>query len=258
MFGRVLIVGGSEGMIGAPSFAALAALRMGCGLAYLAVPGELLAFALTVAPEAVGMAAGSPQFVEMLQRVDAVAVGPGLGHGNGASTYLDAAMETPAPLLIDADGLNLIASGKVRLNRPAKTTVLTPHPGEMARLGRLIGIEKVPDDDAGRLEVATRAAQHFGQIVVLKGHRTVITDGAQYAVNQTGDSTLAKAGSGDILSGMICTLLGQKMPPFDAAWLGAHLHGKAGERVGRHIGQRSGLARDVVEAIPAVTREYPA
>ena len=101
--------------------------------------------------------------------------------------------------------------------------------------------------------MAVMAARHFGQVVLLKGEKTVITDGTRYAINATGDSTLAKAGSGDILSGMIATLLGQKMDPLEAAWLGAHYHGKAGELAGQcEAVQR--LARNVIDALPSALR----
>ena len=95
-------------------------------------------------------------------------------------------------------------------------------------------------------------ARFFKQVIVLKGARTVITDGRRYAINSTGDSTLAKAGSGDVLSGMIGTLLGQKMDPFEAAWVACHYHGKAGEYIGQEVGRRSALARELADAIAYV------
>ena len=252
LFGKVLIIGGSEGMVGAPAFAALAALRTGCGLAYVAADAGVLPFVLTVAPEAVGVPVG--RSLERLQKAmagcDVVAVGPGLGQSSGSVKLLKMAMKTQGPMLIDADGLNLIAAQKVRFDRPALSTVLTPHPGEMTRLAHLFGNGQTPSDYEGRLAIAGAAAQHFRQVVLLKGEKTVITDGRRYAVNNTGDSTLAKAGSGDILSGMIAALLGQNVDPFEAAWLGAHYHGLAGELAGQAYGMRSALARNVIDAIP--------
>lgn len=255
LFGKVLVIGGSEGMIGAPAFAAMAALRSGCGLAYVATDRRVLPFVQTVVPEAVGIpliSARDARLRAAIESADAVAVGPGLGQSSVAAGLLKVAMQAAAPLVIDADALNLIAAGKVKLERPPLSAVLTPHPGEMLRLGRLFGVSEVREDDDGRIEVAMVAARHFGQVVLLKGERTVITDGKRYAVNATGDSTLAKAGSGDILSGMIATLLAQKMIPFEAAWLGAHYHGKAGEYAGTDVTRRGALAREVVDAIPFV------
>lgn len=252
LFGKVLIVGGSEGMVGAPAFAALAALRTGCGLAYIASSEAVLPFVLSVAPEAVGIPIGRSmqRYLAAISACDAVAIGPGLGQTTLSAKLLQAALKAAGSLLIDADGLNLLAAGKAKLDRAPMTTVLTPHPGEMARLAKLFGGGEVPEDDAGRLQMAVAAAKHFGQVILLKGEKTVITDGDRYAVSATGDSTLAKAGSGDILSGMIATLLGQKMAAFDAAWLGSHYHGKAGELAGKIYGMRSALARNIIDALP--------
>ena len=253
MFGRVLIIGGSDGMIGAPAFAGLAALRMGCGLAYVATQREMLPYILITAPELVGVPVTRSSDLNMaIESCTSIVVGPGMGTTSFAITMLQAAIASSLPLLIDADGLNLLASGHVELDRPAMTTVLTPHPGEMIRLGKLIGFDRVPDDDDGRLEVAVAVAKYFSQVILLKGEKKVITDGNSYAVNTTGDSTLAKAGSGDILSGMIGTLLGQNVLPMDAARLGAYYHGKAGEQAGKILGRRSALARDITDAIPNV------
>lgn len=254
-FGKVLVIGGSEGMIGAPGFAGLAALRMGCGLAYVASRREVLGFILAAAPELVGIAVGGklgPRLAAAVASCDAAIVGPGLGQSAVAADLLRLAIKTAAPVLLDADALNLVASGKAKLGRKPNTMVLTPHPGEMARLARQFGVFEVPADQPGRIKVAVAAARHFQQIVVLKGHRTIISDGRRYAVNMTGDSTLAKGGSGDVLCGMIGTLLAQKMPPFEAAMLGVHLHGKAGEYAGKKVGNRCALAREVIDAIPAV------
>lgn len=253
-FGKVVIVGGSANMIGAPAFAALAALRMGCGLAYIVVERSVLPFVLTVAPESVGVpvGGGSDDLDKALAAADAVVVGPGLGCEPSASQLLGRVMRVKAPMVLDADGLNLVASGSVGLERARGSTVMTPHPGEMKRLARLFGTSEVGTDEAARLEIASKAARYFQQIVVLKGHRTVITDGVRYAINKTGDSTLAKGGSGDVLSGMIGTLLAQGMEPFEAAWLGCHLHGKVGEEAGRVAGCRSALTRDLINAISRV------
>jgi NAD(P)H-hydrate epimerase len=120
----------------------------------------------------------------------------------------------------------------------------------MLRLARLIGRDEVPSDDAGRLAIAVEASRVFQQIVLLKGNRTVITDGTRAYINTTGDSSLSKAGTGDVLSGMLGTLLAQMEDPFDAACLAAHLHGLAGEIAGQASDPRSVLARDVIDAIP--------
>jgi NAD(P)H-hydrate epimerase len=126
----------------------------------------------------------------------------------------------------------------------------------MRRLGKLIGETNVPTDDEGRIALAVKAANAFGQVMVLKGDRTVVTDGRRVYVNRTGDSSLSKAGTGDILSGIIGTLLAQQLDHFDAACMAVYLHGRAGEIAGKRLGRRSVLARDVIDSLPAAIGEY--
>jgi NAD(P)H-hydrate epimerase len=126
----------------------------------------------------------------------------------------------------------------------------------MKRLGKLIRQNEVPNDDDGRINIAVLAANSFHQTVILKGHRTIITDGARIFLNRTGDSSLSKAGTGDVLSGIIVTLLAQKLDRFDAACAGVWIHGKAGEIAGSRLGRRSVLARDVIDALPEAIRCY--
>jgi ADP-dependent NAD(P)H-hydrate dehydratase len=259
-FGRVLVVGGNDGMIGAPVLAGTAALRMGAGLVQLAVPRSILPACLTITPELIGLglgkAAGKDQLLEAGEKADAVVIGPGLGRTPEAEARLTRLVRLDKPMVIDADGLNLLAAMKKWPSYFKARAVLTPHPGEMARLGRLIRRTDVPSDDEGRIDIASAAAEAFGQVVVLKGERTVVTDGRRVYVNQTGNSALAKAGTGDVLSGILGTLLAQKMDRFDAACLAVHLHGRAGELAGGTIGMRSTLARDVVDAIAAAAAEH--
>ncbi len=259
LFGRVLVVGGRPGMIGAPAFAAGAALRSGAGLVEVAVPAAILNAVQGIYPESIGIGladgGGEQKLLAAAKKADAIIVGPGLGDSPRAWARVKALIQLDSPMVVDADALNLLA----RQRRWPKTfrarAVLTPHPGEMRRLMRLLddpGTEEVPTDDAGRCDLAARAARKFGQIIVLKGHRTVITDGRRAHVNQTGDSTLSKAGAGDVLCGIIACLLAQRMNPFDAAVLGVNLHGRAGEIAGETFTQRSALARDVVDCIADV------
>jgi NAD(P)H-hydrate epimerase len=261
MFGRVLVVGGNDGMIGAPVLAGTAALRMGAGLVQIAVPRSILHAALSITPELIGLglgkAAGKDQLLESAQSADAIVIGPGLGRTPEAMGRLTRLVRLEKPMVIDADGLNLLASQKRWPGYFKARAVLTPHPGEMKRLGKLFGRDEVPSDDDGRLEIAAQAARAFGQVVVLKGHHTVVTDGQRAYVNTTGDTSLSKAGTGDVLSGIIGCLLGQEVEPFDAAALGAHLHGRAGELAGLRLGQRSVLARDVIDSISAAIAEMP-
>jgi ADP-dependent NAD(P)H-hydrate dehydratase len=258
-FGRLLVVGGNDGMLGAPTLAATAALRMGAGLVQLAVPRAILHACLAITPELIGLglgkAAGKDELLKAAESADAIVIGPGLGQTPESLGRLTRLVRLEKPMVVDADALNLLSKEKRWPNYFKAKAVLTPHPGEMARLGKLLGHTQVPTDDEGRKKLAELAAKTFGQVVLLKGHRTVISDGNRSYVNQTGDSTLAKAGAGDVLSGVIGCLLAQKMPPFGAACLGAHLHGRAGELAGQKLGKRSALARDVIQHLASAISE---
>ena len=262
-FGRVLVIGGSGDMIGAPVFSALAALRMGCGSVQLAVVKHNIAACLSLVPEAIGLALPDSTEAEnslpaevslALENADALVIGPGLGQSLAAMSRVIHLLGFDKFAVIDADALNIISKlptvADIRLK-----AVLTPHPGEMARLCPLLNrpaTDAFLTDEAARINLACHAATVFRQVVLFKGHRSVITDGQRVHINQTGDSTLAKAGSGDILSGMIGSLLAQKMSCFEAATLGAHLHGLAGESAGKIFSPRSALAREVIDQIPKV------
>jgi len=272
-FGRLLIIGGSDEMIGAPVLAGTAALRTGAGLVQVAIPKSVLPAALSITPELIGLGllgdnSDHGRLHEAAESSDAIVIGPGLGQQPAAKALLKEIVGLYKPMVVDADGLNLLAGLK---HWPASSfharAVLTPHPMEMRRLSMLLpageasawaGSGKIPADDAARESIAILAARTFGQIVLLKGPRTIVTDGTRVYANQTGDSTLAKAGSGDILSGMISCLLAQGVDPFEAACLGAHLHGSAGESAGRKYGIRSALGRDVIDEIGAVLIAYEA
>ena len=260
LFGRVLVVGGNDGMIGAPVLAATAALRMGAGLVQLAVPRSILAACLSITPELIGIglgkAAGKDQLLDAGEKADAVVIGPGLGRTPEAMARVQRLIRLEKPMVLDADALNLLSDLKRWPTYFKARAVLTPHPGEMARLGKLFGRTEVPTDEQGRTELAAVAAEVFGQVVLLKGEQTVVTDGRRVYVNTTGDSSLSKAGAGDVLCGIIATLLGQGVEPFEAAATGAYLHGRAGELAGERLGRRCVLARDVVDALSDAIAEY--
>lgn len=260
MFGRVLVVGGHDEMIGAPVLAGTSALRMGAGLVQIAVPRDVLPACLSITPELIGLGLGTrkddTRLMEAAQSADAVVLGPGLGESARAQQrVMNLIRISGKPMVVDADALNILAARKKWPAKFKADAVLTPHPGEMRRLGALLGITDIPTDDDGRIEVATRAAIAFAQVIVLKGHRTVVTDGARVYVNTSGDSSLSKAGTGDVLSGIIGTLLAQKVARFDAACLGVWLHGRAGEIAGKRLGMRAVLARDLIDALPEASNQ---
>jgi NAD(P)H-hydrate epimerase len=261
IFGRVLVVGGNDGMIGAPVFAGTAALRMGSGLVQIAVPRSILHAALSITPEligiALGKAAGKDQLLEAAEAADAIVIGPGLGQTPEALGRLMRLVRLEKPMVVDADGLNLLAKQKRWPSFFKAHAVLTPHPGEMNRLAKLIGREKTPAEEEGRIEIALAAAKAFGQVVVLKGDRTVVADPDERVyVNQTGNSALSKAGSGDVLSGILGSMLGLKVERFEAACMAVALHGLAGEYAAARMGMRSPIAFDIIESIPDAISEH--
>ena len=268
-FGRVLVVAGSKLYIGAGRLAALAALRSGGGLVTFACPTSvqpLVAPGLTeasylpladaegfVAPEAaVEVARALPDF-------DALLLGPGLGQGSSqqgfARQLLCSLPEDGPKLVIDADGLNNLAKLPRWWERIASKCVLTPHPGEHARLtGR-----SVAEIQADRLSASREAAEKWGQVVVLKGAYTVVAapDG-RIAVNPYANPALATAGTGDVLAGAIAGLLGQGLPPFEAACCGAYLHAAAAEGLKPDFGDAGLLAGDLLPELPRTLRELRA
>jgi NAD(P)H-hydrate epimerase len=259
MFGRVLIVGGSDDMVGAPVLAGTAALRMGSGLVQIAVPRSILPQALAITPELIGLGLARTvgrELIDAAARADAVAVGPGMGTTTQAHARLRRLLRVPKPMVLDADALNMLAHQKSFATFVKPYAILTPHPGEMKRLGALLGVRDIPTDDEGRTNLAASAAREFRKVLVLKGDRTVVTDGDRVYLNDTGNSALSKAGSGDVLTGIIASLIGQGMERFDAACAAVRLHGIAGEVAGEQFGLRSPLARDVIDAIPQAIALY--
>src|SRR3954452_17153561 len=163
IFGRVLVVGGNDGMIGAPVFAGTSALRMGCGLVQLAVPRAILHAALSITPEVIGLglgkAAGKDELLKAAEASDAIVLGPGLGKTPEAEARLVRLIRLDKPMVIDADALNLLAKQKRWLTFFKATAVLTPHPGEMKRLAKLFGESEAPQDTAGRIRIAIKSSQ---------------------------------------------------------------------------------------------------
>lgn len=259
-FGRVLIVGGSPAMVGAPILSGRSALRTGSGLVQLAFDDLMHTASIAACPELIGLPKADEldALLDAARKADAVAVGPGWGESIENRRVLLALLALrDVSLVVDADGLNWIAR-EASFPKHKASLVLTPHPGEMRRLAEAFGLgEFDAADDASRLSIARKLATLGRCVVLLKGARTVVVDGVHpdgAYVNTTGDSSLSKAGTGDVLTGVIASLIGQGMTGFDAACAGAHLHGRAGEIAGRKFGQRSVLASDVIEAIPEALR----
>ena len=246
-FGTVLVIAGSDGMLGAAMLAAMAALRGGAGLVRVAVPRALQS-AVAIAVPCATTLDRRPALREALRAADAVVVGPGLG--NTAATrrlVAEVLRASRVPVVVDADALNVLAP----LRRPLPAlAVLTPHPGEAARLLGRSTVE-VQGDRKGALRELCRRS---GAIVVLKGAGTLVGDGVRGFANRTGNPGMATGGAGDVLAGLLGALLAQGMLPFAAACLAVDAHGRAGDRVARRLGEAGLVAADLPLAIAEVLR----
>jgi len=267
MRGRTLIIAGSAEMLGAGLLAARACLKMGTGLLTLALPESLNPAAKSAVPECMTLPlpesaagrlgkVGVPRLMEMAVQVDAAGIGPGLGRDpETQSLVLEFLEKFEGPVVIDADGINAIAEAgteKVLRNR-RETTVLTPHPGEMGRLLQLPSPEIVEQD---RWTVTRDAAAGWGCTVLLKGAATVIaTPGRLLSVNRTGHSIMAQGGMGDVLTGMIVSLLGQGVESHVAAGVSAYLHGRAGENAGKNGGTLGITASSLIDSLGTAAME---
>ncbi len=252
-YGKILLLCGSRGYTGAAALAAMGALRSGAGLVYLGVPEsiyeieaiKLLEPVVIPFPDEAGMFASSANegIMEMLPKMDAVLIGPGLGQSEGTLSVVQSVLKCcSCPVVLDADGINLIATHKDVLRDRTATTVLTPHDGEFFRIGGVIS--------ENRCESAAALATEMGCIVLLKGHRTVVTDGITCYVNQTGNPGMATGGCGDVLAGIITSLIGQGIAPLEAAACGAWIHGAAGDLCAKEIGQYGMLPQDMINVLP--------
>ncbi len=259
-YGKLLIVAGSEGYTGAPVFAAQGALRSGAGLVYLGVPRDVYPMVATRCSSAMPfpLPDDTEQLVERARSCDVVLAGPGMGRSPRAQQIVFRLMEDiEGPLVLDADGLNALEGQTQRLRARTGLTVLTPHDGEFARLAGC----SLPLND--RVEQAAELAQDTGCVVVLKGHETLTVD-PQGRVwrNTTGNPGMAKGGSGDILAGMIASLLGQKQltgcvscPGELVAWA-VYLHGAAGDAAAAQYGEYGMLPDDTLAAVAGVLQTH--
>ena len=256
-YGKVLLLCGSRGYTGAAYLAAMGALRSGAGLVFLGVPESIYAIEAVKLNEAVVFplpdrdgklsreAIG--EILDRLPKMDAVLIGCGLGQSEDTFTVVQAVLEKAAcPVVVDADGINLLAKHKDILRGRAYPTILTPHDVEFQRLGGTL-----MDD---RMESAAMLARDLNSVVLLKGHRTCITDGMSAYRNTTGNAGMAVGGSGDVLAGMIVSLLGQGIAPLEAAAVGAWLHGSAGDLCASEMGQYGMLPTDMLTRLPRLMK----
>lgn len=255
-FGKTLILGGSVGFTGAPVLAARGALRTGAGLVSILTPEQVWPILAAKCDEAMARPIRGEyrENIAFAQGCDAVLIGPGLGRERHTDRLaLSLLEELKGPLVVDADGINALAEHMDILDaRPAGATVLTPHDGEFARLGGDLS-------GGDRLGAARRFAAEHRCVLVLKGHRTITAwpDGRCF-VNPTGNSGMAKGGSGDVLGGMILALIGQGLDPGRAAVCAVWLHGRAGDLAAADKGEYGMLPSDLVEQLPCAIKELGA
>ena len=265
--GRIFLLAGSVGLSGAAALCAMGALRVGAGLVTLGIPKslhdpmveKLTEAMLKVLPETKEGSLtlqGLPEIVSTIEKMDAAAIGPGLSqHAQTKELVRQLLPKIAKPLVLDADGLNALAEEVALLKKLPLPMILTPHPGEMGRLTKLSS----DDVQRDRERVAKEFAKKYRVVVVLKGHATIVAsyDGTVY-INDTGNPGMASGGSGDVLTGMITGLLGQRLSLFDAARLGVYLHGLAGDLAAAERGEIGLIASDLVDRIPAAIRQYQA
>jgi NAD(P)H-hydrate epimerase len=260
-YGRILVIAGSRGMSGAAVLCGSAALRGGAGLVRVAVPRDILP--IVAAGNACYMTAplsqdddgrlcltATAELRRLADENDVIALGPGLGRSADLDRLVaDLLKHGRRPMVVDADALNALSQDVAILKEHAGPVVLTPHPGEFARLLNTT-IAAVQND---RRDLAARFAAEHGVIVVLKGHGTIVTDGRHCYTNTTGNPAMATGGTGDVLTGLIAALLGQGLEPLAAAQLGVYAHGLAGD-LARDLLGIGLIASDLLEFLPQALR----
>jgi NAD(P)H-hydrate epimerase len=277
-YGKVLVIAGSCGMSGAAFLTAQSALRSGAGLVYLATAlstQPILATKLTcvithplsetsegtISEKAITEIASllSPSNPAMaglsLADIDALAIGPGLSRHPQTTKFVQNILPMfKCPIVIDADGLHSLSSrqGGTAIIKNNRSVILTPHSAELARL-----LKTTPTKiQFNRIECAKDASKRFNAIIVLKGNKTIVTDGENIYINKTGNPGMATAGSGDVLTGMLCTFLAQKFSPFDASQLAVYLHGLSGDLSAKKFSEHSLIATDILDFIPEALKQY--
>lgn len=256
-YGKLLLLCGSRGYTGAAALAAMGALRTGAGLVYLGVPESIYAIEATTLLEPIVFplpdkhgqlsAQVQPMIPALLSGKDVVLIGPGLGRSEAVDEIATAVLQQySGPVVLDADGINTLQAHRDILRGRTAPTILTPHEGEFARL--------FPERTKSRMDDAITFAREFGVILLLKGHKTIITDGKTCYVNPTGNPGMAVGGSGDVLAGMIASLIGQGIDPLLASAAGAWLHGAAGDICADQIGQYGMLPSDMLNVLPRLLK----
>ena len=256
-YGKILLLCGSRGYTGAAALSAMGALRSGAGLVYLGVPEsiyeieavKLLEPIVFPLPDINGHLSDDAHtdIQELLCDKNAVLIGPGLGRSAGTLRAVETALtQFSGPVVLDADGINVLQGHMDLLRGRTNPTILTPHTGEFKRIYDV--------ESSDRIQSAVTFAQEFGVVLLLKGHHTVITDGNICYINQTGNPGMAVGGSGDLLAGILVGLLGQGLSSLDAAAAAAWIHGAAGDICASELGQYGMLPSDMLNIIPRLLK----
>ncbi|MBQ3573972.1 MAG: NAD(P)H-hydrate dehydratase [Clostridia bacterium] len=259
--GKVLVVAGSTGLVGAACLTSRAAMRSGSGLVTLALPECILTSAAAQLCEVMtmplpchdGHISGNAKTIitDRLREFDVCAIGPGIRACRDTFEIVSSVLSCTVPCVIDADGLNALSSDTSVLKNKNCKTVITPHPGEMARL---MGCS-IEDVENNREKAALDFASEYDTVVVLKGHKTVVAaPNGELHINPTGNDGMASGGMGDVLTGIIASFIGQGTEPFGAAILGTFLHGLSGDIAADEIGKFGLLASDVIDKLPYVIK----
>lgn len=260
--GHVLVIGGSKGLTGAPHLAALGALRSGAGLVTIACPTGLADQVKAGSPDIMTMPLGTgdewtPDMAKTILneagRFDAVVIGPGLGRARKTLAFIkDFITDCPAHVVVDADALYGLAQYPDLIAELPETAVLTPHPGEMARLR---GVQNC-DIQANRLAAATTFTENCDATLILKGAGTLVADADMTCISPFSEPNLAVGGSGDVLSGVVASLMARNLDPLDAACLGVYWHGLTGRMMKDNFPLRGNLASEIAQMLPVAAKEY--
>ena len=266
-FGTVLLVAGSRGMSGAAVLAGRAALRGGAGLVRVASPADVqeaiaasypgyTTFGIRQHADGSFSEGAVEEVVELARAASVVALGPGLGRAAAVVSFVRGLLDEldDVPVVLDADGLVAVSPFAEEYTKRTAPLILTPHPGEFARLTG----EAVGSSDAERAARAIDFAQRYRSVLVLKGAGTIVADESRLFRNPTGNPGMATGGSGDVLTGVIAALVGQGLSAFDAASLGVFVHGRAGDLAAMALGQTALTATDLLDYLPAAFREQEA
>lgn len=259
-YGRVFVLAGSLGMTGAAYLCGTAALRAGAGIVTLGMPESLLGVVASQMPCVMThplpethvkslSELGRQDILDFSRRFDAIAIGPGLSQCQETKRLVLWLLQNlEIPVVLDADGINALADNPGILDQVKKEIILTPHPGEMARL---LGVASAGEVQSNRMATARAFIKGRKKVtLVLKGHRTIVVSEERSYLNETGNPGMATAGAGDVLTGMVAAFLGQGYTPFDSAQLGVYLHGLAGDLAARQKGEISLIATDILDNLP--------